>query len=382
MSKISLLHQAFQSGEIIFIPDTATSRRWHIEKEWESVRSRVLLPIDLGSEVIGILDLQSSQPAQQPSPELIGLKLLASQLAIVMKNIDLYQDALQARENAERANLLKNRLIANVGHEMRTPLNSILGFSQSIQKQINMAKEAGELPATQTGEFERDIQHIYKSGEHLMLMINDLLDLSRAEIGALSLFFEQLDPVPFLKEIFSCSAIPETTSHPVHWILDIPENLPLIRADVVRLRQILTNLLVNAQKFTRQGSITLGAEVVLPHIHLWVRDTGPGVSAELQENIFEPFGKIRQMHRSEGRRQDGIGLGLSITRHLVLLHGGLITLESQPGKGSIFHVYLPLPGVAKEPLPAPLPMANRFYWSSRVRRSCPRRLRRFAPATI
>jgi signal transduction histidine kinase/AraC-like DNA-binding protein/ABC-type sugar transport system substrate-binding protein len=349
-----LLNQTIQTGEIIFIPDTVTSRRWQIGQEWAGVRSRVVLPIHLGAEVIGILDLQSSQPAQHPAPELIGLKLLASQLAIVMKNTDLYLDAIQARENAERANLLKNRLIANVGHEMRTPLNSILGFSQSIQKQISEAKDSGNELAIQTGELAQDLQYIYKSGEQLMVMINDLLDLSRAEIGALSLYFEQIEPVAFLTDVFLPFANATAPTHPVRWILDIPETLPILRADIVRLRQILTNLLVNAQKFTRQGTITLGAEIILPHLHLWVRDTGTGVSAELQENIFEPFGKIRQMRRADGHRQDGIGLGLSITRHLVLLHGGLITLESQTGQGSIFHVYLPLPGVAKDPLPTAL----------------------------
>lgn len=346
-----LLNQSFQTGEIIFLPDIETSRRWQIGKEWEGVRSRVLLPIQLGSEVIGILDLQSSQPVQ-PSPELFGLKFLAGQLATVLKNIDLYLEAVQARENAEKANMLKNRLIANVGHEMRTPLNSILGFSQAIQKQTAEVKTLGGDPANLIQEYERDIQHIYRSGEHLMYMINDLLDLSRAEIGALSLYFEQLDPAPFLKEIFSCNANAETSTSPVRWILDIPKHLPIIRADIVRLRQILTNLLANAKKFTRQGSITLGAEVALPHLHLWVSDTGQGVPAELQENIFEPFGKIMQKRRIEGHRQEGIGLGLSITRHLVLLHGGIITLESHPGQGSIFHVYLPFPGLAKDPLPA------------------------------
>jgi AraC-like DNA-binding protein/two-component sensor histidine kinase len=183
-----------------------------------------------------------------------------------------------------------------------------------------------------------------------MNMINDLLDLSRAEIGALSLYFEQLQPAQLLKDLFVSFFAPSLSPSQVRWILDIPPNLPLIRADAVRLRQILSNLLSNAQKLTRQGSITLGAEVTPPHLHLWVADTGPGVPIEMQEKIFEPFNSMVQK-----RRPEGIGLGLSITRHLVLLHGGIITLESQPGAGSTFHIYLPLPGIAQEPLPAPRP---------------------------
>ncbi len=334
-----MLNHAFRSNEVIYIPDTQTSRRWRLGREWVEVRSRALLPIQLGSEVIGILDLQSSQPVRQPNLEIVGLKLLASQMGIVIRNTDLYQEALQARETAERANQLKNRLMANVGHEMRTPLNAILGFSQSIQKQVDQNLV---IPPV---DLKRDIQHIYKSGEHLMYMINDLLDLSRAEIGALSLYFEQIYPTPFLKEIFASLAGSQPASSEVSWILEVPDRLPVIRADVVRLRQVLINLLINAQKFTRQGSIALGAAVEPPFLHLWVRDTGAGVPIELQEKIFEPFGSTARKRRSEG-----IGLGLSITRHLVALHEGLITLESQPGRGSTFHVYLPLPGIGQEPV--------------------------------
>ena len=336
-----LLNQAFSSNETVYIPDARTSRRWRIGMEWEPVRSRVLLPIQLGSETIGVLDLQSSQPVRKPSLEIVGLKLLASQLGIVMQNTDLYLEAIQARETAERANQLKNRLIANVGHEMRTPLNSILGFSQSIQKQIQSVQ------SSESKALHQDIQHIYKSGEHLMYMINDLLDLSRAEIGALSLYFEQVQPRPFLDEMLQSYSQSEAENSEVKWVLEVPDRLPVIRADVVRLRQILTNLLVNARKFTRQGSITLGAAVEPPYLHLWVRDTGAGVPIERQEQIFQPFSTSGRR-----RRPEGIGLGLSITRHLIALHGGSITLESQPGRGSLFNVYLPLPGVALEPLPA------------------------------
>lgn len=345
----TLLEKAFHSKEAIYIPDTAISHRWPQSVGWKGIRSRVLLPIQSGSEVIGVLDLQSSHPVRRPTLELVGLKLLASQIAIVIKNADLYQEALQARKTAERANQLKNRLIANVGHEMRTPLNSILGFSQSIQKQIKSAIETHAEEEVSMHVLQSDLQHIYQSGEHLMYMINDLLDLSRAEIGALSLYFEQLQITPLLNEIFITFSNSANVSPQVRWMLDIPPRLPLIRADGVRLRQILSNLLANAQKVTRQGTIILGAEVTLPHLHLWVRDTGPGVPIEIQDKIFEPFNSMMQK-----RRPEGIGLGLSITRHLVLLHGGIITLESQPGSGSTFHIYLPLPGVSQEPLPTPL----------------------------
>jgi AraC-like DNA-binding protein len=197
----------------------------------------------------------------------------------------------------------------------------------------------GELPPPD--ELQQDVQHVYKSGEHLMIMINDLLDLSRAEIGALSLYFELIQPAALLKDVFHDFARTENVSPDLRWVLAVPGRLPVIRADMVRLRQILTNLLSNASKYTRSGTITLGAEVELPYLHVWVQDTGQGVPVELQSKIFEPFGTVGRK-----RRPEGIGLGLSITRHLVGLHDGLITLESQPGAGSTFHIYLPLPGVS------------------------------------
>jgi AraC-like DNA-binding protein/DNA-binding response OmpR family regulator len=121
----------------------------------------------------------------------------------------------------------------------------------------------------------------------------------------------------------------------------------LVRVDPVRLRQVLLNLLSNARKFTDQGEIVLGARVEPPHLHLWVQDTGEGVSPDMQERIFEPF--VTTEHARI--RPDGIGLGLSITRRLVALHGGSMKLESQPGQGSTFHVYLPLPNLDDKTVP-------------------------------
>ncbi len=337
-----LLYQVFQTNAAIFIHDLHTSHYWRLGEAWEPIRARAILPIPLGAQVIGVVDLQSSAAVRRPSLETIGLKLLASQLGIAIQNADLYLEALQARQAAEQANLLKTRLVANVGHEMRTPLNAILGFSQTIQKKVNSHEPLDRQ------ELQRDIQLVYKSSEHLMYMINDLLDLSRAEIGALSLYFEPVQPVPLIKEVFEKFTLSGSASTQVQWKLDIPPSLPIIRADAVRVRQILINLLANANKYTQQGAITLGAAVELPYLHFWVSDTGPGVPVELQQKIFEPF-----TTSTRKRRQEGVGLGLSITRHLVQLHQGIITLESQVNQGSTFHVYLPLPGVTEETLPLP-----------------------------
>ncbi len=262
-------------------------------------------------------------------------ELLRNNLSSALQGARLFQEIQQARLAAEKADRIKTRLLANVSHELRTPLNIIIGRAQNLLSEM---PHAGALdPALQN-----DIQNIQNHAEHQLRVINDLLDLSRAEIDELDLSLELLDPRPLFVEAFH--AIADSNIDPdLTWRLDLPERLPLIRADAVRLRQILLNLLSNARKFTERGQVALGAEVTPPHLHFWVSDTGWGISPEQQERIFEPFVTIEQGH---GRRiAGGIGLGLSITRHLVALHGGRMTLESETGKGSTFHITLPLPAI-------------------------------------
>jgi AraC-like DNA-binding protein len=219
---------------------------------------------------------------------------------------------------------------------LRTPLNIIRGLSQTA---LSLPNPYGiDLPA----QLIKDLGYINDSGEHLIRLINDLLDMSRAEIGELDLCYEPVSPRTLVKDVFDTfkeASIGKKKE--VELLLNIPDHLPVLHADPVRLRQILMNLLSNALKFTQIGTITLGAEVQLPHIHFWVSDTGSGISPELQERIFEPFVKVDP----PGQRRSGIGLGLSITRRLVALHGGQITLESLPEHGSTFNVYIPLPGL-------------------------------------
>jgi signal transduction histidine kinase/AraC-like DNA-binding protein/FixJ family two-component response regulator len=253
----------------------------------------------------------------------------------------LNTELVEARQVAEAANQHKTQFLANVSHELRTPLNIILGHSRLGLETPN-AYNAALPPALLC-----DLQHIHQSADHLSRLINDLLDLSRAEIDALELFPETIDPRSFLQDVFQSMA--GGAEHNVAWRLRLPERLPPVAADPLRLRQILLNLLHNAAKFTQQGSIVLGAEVAPPHLHIWVEDTGQGIPFDLQERIFEPFvtGRVAQ------RRPEGIGLGLSIARRLVALHQGLLTLESQPHVGSAFHIYLPLPNLQPQPVRAP-----------------------------
>jgi signal transduction histidine kinase/AraC-like DNA-binding protein/DNA-binding response OmpR family regulator len=334
-----VLGQVLMHNEPIFIPDMHRSPRFPPDPNWPDTRTRVVLPIRMGSKVVGLLDLHSRQSTLRARQELVGLQSLADQLGIAMSNADLYGEALRAQAAAEKADQLKTRLLANVSHELRTPLNTILGFVEPALD--SPAAYGAELPA----ELLSDLQHAYRSAEHLLHMINDQLDLSRAENDKLDLHLEIVETRRFLEDVFHSMADAVSLRGDIEWHLQLPDRLPVIQADPARLRQILINLLSNAHKFTEKGRIVLGAEVTPPHLHIWVQDTGIGIPAEWQERIFEPF--VTAEHKRQ--RSEGIGLGLSITRRLVALHRGSMTLESRRGQGSTFHVYLPLPSLGERP---------------------------------
>jgi signal transduction histidine kinase/AraC-like DNA-binding protein/DNA-binding LacI/PurR family transcriptional regulator len=337
-----VLGQALMRNEAIFIPDTHLSPRFSPDPNWPDTRTRVVLPIRMGGQVVGLLDLHSRQSTLRARQELVGLQSLADQLGIAMSNADLYSKALEARADAEKADQLKTRLLANVSHELRTPLNTILGFVKPVLDSPSPDEVRLSLLS--------DLQHVYHSAEHLLWVINDLLDLSRAEIDELNLHLEIIEPQSFLKQVFHSVADSASSEGDIEWRLRLPDRLPLIQADPVRLRQILLNLLSNARKFTEMGQIVLGAEVIPPHLHIWVQDTGVGIPADWQERIFEPFVTAERARTERAaQRPEGIGLGLSITRRLVTLHRGSMTLESQHGQGSTFHIYLPLPSLSEQP---------------------------------
>jgi signal transduction histidine kinase/AraC-like DNA-binding protein/DNA-binding response OmpR family regulator len=265
-------------------------------------------------------------------------EVLRGHISSALKGALLFQEALQARLVAEKADQVKTRLLTNVSHELRTPLNIILGYTRNAL--LASQPDGFVLPSAVLN----DLRHIQNSAEHQLRVINDLLDLSRAEIDELDLYLELIDPRPLLEEAFHNLADVVDPVHDVAWKLQLPDRLPWLNADAVRLRQTLLNLLSNARKFTEHGSITLSADVAPPYLHLRVSDTGIGIPSDQLDHIFEPF--ITAEHN---RQVSGIGLGLSITRHLVILHGGSISVESEPGQGSTFHIYLPLPRLSDEP---------------------------------
>jgi signal transduction histidine kinase/AraC-like DNA-binding protein len=332
LAESGLLGHTFLHNQPTFIPEMRQSLRFPPDPYWPTTRSRVIVPIHQGSETIGLLDLHSHGAIYHSSNALIGLQALADQLGTALRNVELFGEAVAARGEAERANQLKSRLLANISHEFRTPLNVIEGYSQTALATPGLY--GIELPSA----LQKDMRHIYGSAKHLERLVNDLLDLSQAEIGELDIFPEPVDPRSIIQETFESMAGSGKAKPAVAWRLQVPESLPETYADPGRLRQILLNLLSNASKFTDTGHIAFGAQAQPGFVHFWIEDTGCGIAPELQERIFETFSTAEQP-KEPGQ---GIGLGLRVTYELVKAHDGRIWLESTPGVGSTFHVALPI----------------------------------------
>ena len=255
---------------------------------------------------------------------------LRAYLSSSIRGITLFNEAENARRTAEKADMIKTRLLANVSHELRSPLNLILGHVRNAERNADDGLR-GELEC------------IESNARNQLRVVNDLLDLSRAEIDELDLQMEYLDVVPVLRDVFQDFADSIDSGGPVAWRLDIPARMPVAQIDPARLRQVFLNLLSNAARHTVDGFVELGAELEPDRLHLWVRDTGCGIPADQQERIFEPFVSSVSGNSAPG----GIGLGLSIARHMVALHLGQLSLESIVGYGSTFHIRLPLPNLAR-----------------------------------
>jgi PAS domain S-box-containing protein len=240
------------------------------------------------------------------------------------------QALIQARQAAEAANHAKSVFLANMSHELRTPLNAVLGFAQILIGEDSLT------PA-QRG-YARDIQ---RGGDYLLALINDILDLAKIEAGRLEGTVEQFDLVETLREIQALFQI-RACQRKLRLEYQADASLPRqVQGDSRRLRQILINLLGNAMKFTEHGVVTLRAAYGSGELRLEVEDTGIGIAPQDQAKIFEPFTQAG----ADRYKTQGSGLGLAISRKLIHSLGGVISLDSEPGKGTLFRVTLPLQAV-------------------------------------
>lgn len=307
--------------------------------------SALVAPINLRQQIIGALGLEEKGEAREwTEDELALIGAVASEMSWAVENarllaeserraVELGQTAKQLRE----VDQFRAQFLANMSHELRTPLNSIIGFSRVILKGID-----GPLTELQ----KTDLEAIHSNGQHLLAMINEILDMSKIEAGRMDLTIELVDLQALIQDVISASAA-LIQGRPIELRADIQEQLPGIWADGMRIRQVITNLVSNASKFTSEGSITFQAWSDEDMVYVSVEDTGEGIPEEKIPLVFEPF---RQVDGSPTRRAQGTGLGMPISRQYIEMHGGRMWLESEYGIGSKFTFCVPIEGPV-DPVP-------------------------------
>jgi len=331
----SLVGQAASQGQPMLLNNILESPFEFHKTILPETRSELCIPMKLGDRIIGVLDIQSSRFSAFTDNDIMVMQVLADQIAIAMDNARSYELSQIAIKEMEEVDRLKSQFLANMSHELRTPLNSIIGFSRVILKGID-----GEINDIQ----KQDLSAIYNSGQHLLYLINDILDLSKIEAGKMQLSFTDVDIKEIIHSVMS-TAIGLVKDKDVKLETDIEEGLPTLSADANRIRQVLLNFVSNSAKFTEQGHIRVTAfrsksPKGIAEIRVEVDDTGIGISKEDQGKLFQAFSQVDD---SPTRATGGTGLGLSISRSFIELHGGKIGISrSEEGKGSTFFFTLPI----------------------------------------
>ena len=299
----------------------------------EGIQAFAGFPLVVGEQLLGVLAVYHRRPLDRNTIEL--LTLFAQHAATAIQEAHLFHLATEqtARLTAlnvelQRANQHKAEFLANMSHELRTPLNSILGFSQLL-----LEGDGGVL----TGDQRQDVDIIAQNGQHLLALINDLLDISKLEAGKAQLHRGEVEVEPLISEcVESVRSLAKTKK------LDLSASVSVevgrVFADGPKLKQVLLNLLGNAIKFTETGGVRVTAERQGAELRVSVRDTGIGVPVEDTDRIFESF---QQGKSGISGKYQGTGLGLAICRQLVEMHGGRIWVKSTPGQGSTFSFTIP-----------------------------------------
>ncbi|MBS3934035.1 MAG: GAF domain-containing protein [Truepera sp.] len=296
----------------------------------DEIKVSLSVPIEIGSELAAFLCLDNFVSSDAFSAtDIATAEAVAAQLGVLLQRFRLERE-LQARQRElERANQLKSRFLASASHELRTPLTAIIGFSELL---------SGQTAGTLNDKQRRYAQNILASGQHLLLLINDILDLSKIEAGKMALNLQTIDLHALVE---STVAVVEQQAQQAGLVFEVrlPPGLAPLTADPRQVRQILINLLANAIKFTPPGGkVLLALEECHEELRIAVQDTGIGIAAADLPHLFDDFW---QADHATAQCHEGTGLGLALTRRLVELHGGRIAVTSEPGQGSRFEVTLP-----------------------------------------
>jgi len=359
---LPILITAMRERRTIDLPDARSEPGLTVTgADAEQPLALLVTPIVLRTEAIGVVAFHQAGIARPWRQEEIGLvQEVALELAVAVSNARLYRSTEEtSRELAvkigelERANRMKAQFLANMSHELRTPLNSVIGFSEML-----LIGALGQLSDPQRDALET----VARNGRHLLGLVNDVLDLSKVDAGRMDLHLMQTDLRSLIGDVITgMESLIQTKGHDV--TVELGDAPLLVNADEMRVRQVLFNLLSNAVKFTpANGHVTVhagqrrttlpvtgGRRIEREAVWVSVTDSGIGIAKEDLPRLFTEFS---QVDASFSRRFEGTGLGLALSKRFVEMHGGVIGVESTPGRGSTFWIELPIEGPQPGAAPA------------------------------
>jgi len=328
----SLVARALRERSALIVNDVRSEGDFLPNPYLPDTRSEMAVPMISGDKVIGVFDVQASNIGNFSTEDANIYTTLALQVAVALQNARLYQEQSATVAQLRELDRLKSSFLANMSHELRTPLNSILGFADVMLE---------ELDGPLTDNMQNDLGLIYKNGQHLLHLINDVLDMAKIESGKMNLNIEKFNLQEIIEEVTSITSPLASEKNLALFIEPDSDHEVEINADKIRLRQVMINLINNSIKFTEKGKIAIRVAREENNVLISVTDTGIGIPMELLESVFQEF---TQVDTTTTRKVGGTGLGLPISRRLIQMHGGRLWAESTgiDGAGSTFYVFLPI----------------------------------------
>lgn len=332
LARMVLQRKKIACGEDIEKIHQERGEKWARLALEDHYHSAIAVPLLLQDRVLGAFMLYAERPHQMTNRDTFLLSTAAIQAAMAIQNALLFAEVKDKNAALERANQLKSQFLANVTHELRTPLHSIISYGGLLLE--------GFVDGELTSEQDEHIQFMVRRAEDLSQLVDDMLDLSKIEADRIEVKLEALALEPCLNEVVN-QLKPLANNKGLHLQIEMAPDLPNALADSHRVRQVLINLVSNAIKFTEQGGVTIQCIHLIEHnmLRIAVEDSGIGISPAAMEYIFEAF---RQADGSTTRRFGGTGLGLTIAKKLIELQGGEITVESVLGQSATFAFTLPI----------------------------------------